>query len=343
MCGEGTLDAQIITSLAPVGPVACVAECALAFCSARYFVCAVAQGAATTFWSIEEPSGTDLSSFLQTWIFAVASADPIPQVHSVSYGDDEANLSVLAMNAFNTEAAKLGLRGVSIIVSSGDGGAMGRSGQCAFAPMFPASSPYVTAVGATMGPESSQPEVACVANEASEVLITSGGGFSGQFPQPAFQHAAVAVWLQQATSAGSLPPSTMVPIATYSNFRGYPDVALLGHAFPLVIDGGYLWEDGTSASAPVFAAMVTQVNALRASEGLSALGYLNIALYQNVSSSAFNDIEVGENNCPEYDPTTNSWPTCCAYGYLASAGKLDFCWSVWRGTCACKRSPIRNE
>merc|ERR1711862_624273 len=54
----------------------------------------------------------------------------------------------------NTEFQKIGLRGVSLFVASGDSGANGRSdGECTGNKLhasFPASSPYVTAVGATM-------------------------------------------------------------------------------------------------------------------------------------------------------------------------------------------------
>lgn len=43
----------------------------------------------------------------------------------------------------------------------------------------PASSPYVTAVGASMGPETGKPEVVCSSDRGS--VITSGGGFSKFF------------------------------------------------------------------------------------------------------------------------------------------------------------------
>jgi len=39
-------------------------------------------------------------------------------------------------------------------------------------PSFPASAPYVTAVGATQGPESDDPEIACQSQEGG--VITTG-------------------------------------------------------------------------------------------------------------------------------------------------------------------------
>lgn len=63
---------------------------------------------------------------------------------------------------FNEEALKLSLQGVTIVASSGDFGPNDKS-QCGYLPYFPASSPYVVAVGATMGPEKGigSPEVTC--------------------------------------------------------------------------------------------------------------------------------------------------------------------------------------
>ena len=70
---------------------------------------------------------------------------------------------------------------MTIVASSGDDGAFSRTletdGQaCSYDTNFPASSPYVTAVGATFGPESGAAEQACQADKGGH--ITSGGGFS---------------------------------------------------------------------------------------------------------------------------------------------------------------------
>ena len=63
---------------------------------------------------------------------------------------------------FNVEACKLGARGITVIIASGDDGvanfeARNNASLCGFSPSFPATSPYVTAVGATQGPEVSHP------------------------------------------------------------------------------------------------------------------------------------------------------------------------------------------
>ena len=68
---------------------------------------------------------------------------------------EEDALTQSSVFAFDVEAMKLGLRGVTLTVASGDDGAV--SGQarkspqhCRYAPSSPATSPYVLAVGATM-------------------------------------------------------------------------------------------------------------------------------------------------------------------------------------------------
>lgn len=126
--------------------------------------------------------------------------------------------------------------GVTVIVSSGDDGVSGSNtrgnpGACGFFPQFPASSPHVTTVGATQGPEDDTPEVVCEADApiSTPPWITSGGGFSSIFPQPTWQASAVAAYL---TSHVELPPN-----GSFGSGRAYPDVAVMGHSYPIVLAG----------------------------------------------------------------------------------------------------------
>jgi tripeptidyl-peptidase-1 len=124
----------------------------------------------------------------------------------------------------------LGARGISVIFASGDvrtchfskslqaknaisssiqGGVRGGHDvpiQCTndtFIPVFPASCPFVTSVGATANftPEVSEP--------------FSSGGFSNVFPMPAYQSASVAAYL-------ATLPSDFPGIFNASG-RGFPD------------------------------------------------------------------------------------------------------------------------
>jgi tripeptidyl-peptidase-1 len=89
------------------------------------------------------------------WMTQVSQMTDPPLVFSISYGADEDSLPPSYGNSFNTMAMKLAVRGISITVSSGDDGALSTSARknplaCGYHPSFPASSPYVTALGATM-------------------------------------------------------------------------------------------------------------------------------------------------------------------------------------------------
>ena len=93
--------------------------------------------------------------FMVDWLVQVAAMHSPPKVISISYGMDEQYLTTSYANAFNTQAIKVGVQGVTLTASSGDDGAPGSSARansfmCGYHPSFPASSPYVTAVGGTM-------------------------------------------------------------------------------------------------------------------------------------------------------------------------------------------------
>jgi tripeptidyl-peptidase I len=112
------------------------------------YIMATSPGSPTTFWY------TDAATF-GSWLIAVASDTSLQRVLSISYGQDEKLISAATSDAFNTAAVKLSAMGVTILVSSGDDGALtnrvrsGKFQNCGYEPDFPASSPYVTAVGAT--------------------------------------------------------------------------------------------------------------------------------------------------------------------------------------------------
>jgi tripeptidyl-peptidase-1 len=88
------------------------------------------------------------------WLEQVALLRNPPLVFSISWGSYETGTSVSEAANFNVQAMKLGVMGVTIVVSSGDDGAVNDASRedtskCAYYPSFPATSPYVTAVGAT--------------------------------------------------------------------------------------------------------------------------------------------------------------------------------------------------
>lgn len=296
--------------IGPNQPDSCAADpnnCVEALLDVEY-ITAVAQNSPTTFWSM-----ADTTTFLD-WIVAVGQDANPPLVHSISYGDIEPEDDFSVDSRFDQEVQELGLRGITVVVSSGDDGvanflARSNSSACGFNPSFPATSPHVTAVGATQGPEQSQPEIACTST--TNGLITTGGGFSVNFAQPSYQTNAVNLYKTRA----SLPPSNLFNIGN----RGYPDVAMLGHNYITIIGGQTSAGSGTSASAPVFGAVITLANGLRLAKGKAPLGFLNQALYYLAANqpSVFRDITSGENNCCAGDPSS---AVCCQYGFYAAPG-----------------------
>lgn len=124
-----------------------------------------------------------------------------------------------------------------------------------YLPSFPASCPYVTAVGATQGNDNIVPlidegEQSCQSQLGG--IITSGGGFSTYYKRPAWQELAASTYLSRVNSAGS----AIKPAPGYNPYgRGYPDISLLGVAYSVYIDATIFSLYGTSASAPAFAAM----------------------------------------------------------------------------------------
>jgi tripeptidyl-peptidase-1 len=275
-------------------------NCAEANLDVQYLM-AVAQGTPTTYWY----DGTD-DAFLH-WIQSVAALEQPPLVHSISYGALEPELPKSQLNSFNTEAMKLGVQGVTILASSGDDGvanfqARNSKRYCGYVPSFPASSPYVTAVGATQGPESGTPEIACTSDQGGG--ITTGGGFSAVFAAPSYQTASIAKYFSSLSSEQQ-------PVSGYAaTGRGYPDVAMAGFNYELIIGGKTYKVSGTSASAPVVAGMVSLVNSARLKAGKPALGFINPAIYQHGEAFS-NDVTSGKNNCA-------ASRVCCSQGFYAS-------------------------
>ena len=154
-----------------------------------------------------------------------------------------------------------------------------------FNPSFPATCPYVTAVGATQvkaNASVTQPE------KAAESYIYSGGGFSNLFSTPGYQASALKTYF-----ANHKPPYGPDRYNTTEKSRGYPDVSANGVNYVVAVDGTFNHVYGTSASAPTFGSIVTLINAARMYVGKSPVGFLNPALYAN--PGMMNDIVSGGN------------------------------------------------
>lgn len=114
------------------------------------YVMAVAQAVPTIYYYW---TGNDV---WLDWIVSVADLEDPPDLFTISYGSYEIAFDPEYLEAFKNEAIKLGLAGTTLLAASGDDGVAGfqaRSGggvPCGYYASFPASCPYVTAVGGTM-------------------------------------------------------------------------------------------------------------------------------------------------------------------------------------------------
>eukprot|EP01104_Vermistella_antarctica_P008628 TRINITY_DN2168_c0_g1_i1.p1 TRINITY_DN2168_c0_g1~~TRINITY_DN2168_c0_g1_i1.p1 ORF type:complete len:570 (-),score=120.49 TRINITY_DN2168_c0_g1_i1:112-1821(-) len=258
--GEGSLDIQYLMGVAP--------EVETYFYSMPAF----------KFWE-------DLTIW-QGWL---NNATTVPNVMSVSYGTQGQWPTAKYQARSDSEYQKLGLRGISVIFASGDNGAgclvPGSASKCVLAPSYPATSVYVTSVGATRFISGNSGQ------EAAVSYYKSGGGFSDFDAAPSYQAAAVKSYL---TSGVNLPPAT----SFNATGRGTPDVAALGAIHFLIVQGGAVSAiGGTSAAAPTFSAIVSLLNDIRINANSPTLGFLNTWLYQTAAANptAFTDVVIGNN------------------------------------------------
>lgn len=219
------------------------------------------------------------------------------------------------------EFMKLGLQGSTIIFSSGDGGIGPRSERCLgtndtiFSPGFPATCPYLTTVGSTTLPSGAS---AGIDAEIATTQFGSGGGFSNIYDIPDYQASAVANYFEhyvpdypfyQSTNNDSFGLNGGI----YNrNGRGYPDVSAVGQNILTVISGHAELEGGTSASAPIFAAIITRINDERIAVGKKPVGFVNPVLYAN--PDVLHDITQGSN------PTEVNCGVAGRTGFVASPG-----------------------
>ena len=164
---------------------------------------------------------------------------------------------------------------VTICVASGDKGTDSKIGDGRAHVQYPATDPWVLSVGGTtVGNIKDDSFEEWVWNDTFLVSHTgaTGGGVSGHFPKPSYQN-----------NAG-VPPS----LNDGHSGRGVPDVAgnaSPNSAFPIILAGKPNLGCGTSASAPLWAGLITLINAALG----EPVGYINPHIY-NFGSKVFRDI-----------------------------------------------------
>ena len=216
-----------------------------------------------------------------------------PSVISISWGGPESSWDTSSLSSFDNTLQSAAALGVTITVASGDSGSSDGVSDGANHVDFPSSSPHVLGCGGTAldisnGVRSSE----TVWNDQSQGGGASGGGVSSFFALPSWQ------------SGANVP----APDGGQGG-RGVPDVA--GDASPetgyqILVDGQSAVVGGTSAVAPLWAALVALVNQ---QTGRNA-GFLNPALYGGGEAN-FNDITSGTNGSYK---AAAGWDPCTGLG-----------------------------
>jgi kumamolisin len=207
---------------------------------------------------------------------AIHDATNKPSVISISWGSAESTWTAQAMTAFDSAAQDAAALGITICAASGDNGSSDGVNDGANHVDFPASSPHILACGGTSLQSAGGEITSETVWNDGEQGGAGGGGYSNQFPLPAWQ-----------ASANIQPPD--------GGGRGVPDVS--GNADPdtgynILVDGQSLVIGGTSAVAPLWSGLIALLN-----EKLGKpLGFLQPAIYGlPQSASAFHDITSGSN------------------------------------------------
>jgi tripeptidyl-peptidase-1 len=274
-----------------------------------------------------------------TTVLKLNELDDLPQVLSISYGDPETGLCTYVtdcdkkvlntakkyIDRTNLEFMILTMRGITVLVASGDDGANNHYADCTnkmFYPDYPTASPFVTSVGATAlvnitykalqhppsicfnstitsGCASGGQEVAV---DITEDGFTSGGGFSSVSAQPSYQKQAVNQYFQNKRCNNSKISTHYPPSSMYNRHgRAYPDVAAFGTSGYTVCNGIPSLAGGTSMSSPLWAGIISILNSYSINITGQTLGFLNPLLYKMAKEcpKCFNDITVGNNKCTE--------------------------------------------
>jgi kumamolisin len=265
------------------------------------------------------PGATQLVYFAPNtdsgFIDAIADAthaSVTPTAISISWGQSEDSWTAQSRTAMDSAFADAVAIGITVTAAAGDNGSGDNVGDGLPHVDFPASSPHALACGGTTLVVSSSGTITSETawNDASSGSGATGGGVSDVFSQPTWQ--ATAGVPARAASSSTTSSSTFAGTASAATaWRGVPDVA--GNADPntgyqVLVDGQTQVYGGTSAVAPLYAALVARL----AQSAGKKFGLLQPILYAGITPGVavpgFRDITSGSNGAysagPGWDPCT---------------------------------------
>ncbi len=226
-----------------------------------------------------------------------------PSVISISWGMPEDFLTQNDRDAYSQIFAAAAALGVTVCAASGDHGVADLDASRWDKEIHvdhPAADPFVLACGGTQIADG----VDVVWNDGTtfDLKVAGGGGWAGgggvsiQFPLPDYQ-----------ASAG-------VPISLRSGAigRGVPDIAMSATNYFVRVDSVESISGGTSAVAPLMAALVARLNQAKGKR----VGFLNPFLYS--THGIVEDVAQGTNGIVDalggYSAVSGGWDPCTGLG-----------------------------
>ncbi|HEY4268391.1 MAG TPA: S53 family peptidase [Galbitalea sp.] len=220
-----------------------------------------------------------------------AHATPTPAAISISWGQSEDQWTTQARTAFDDALQDAAALGITVTAAAGDNGSSDGSSDGVNHADFPASSPHALACGGTsLRATTTSITSETVWNNGAGGGAT-GGGVSDVFALPDWQ-----------VGAG-------VPVAAASKGgRGVPDVSANADpdtGYEVLVDGTRAVYGGTSAVAPLWAALVARI-----SQAIGQpLGLAQPRFYQ--VTAGFRDVTSGDNG--SYSANVG-WDACTGLG-----------------------------
>ena len=238
-----------------------------------------------------------------------------PVVFSMSWGatEDGDDWAPAAVDAINDRLHVAAALGITICASAGDDGSSDEQNDGRAHCAFPASSPFVLAVGGTQMEHMEGQLIERVWHKKPGRRTpnrkrrsgATGGGVSTRFPRPEWQGVEV-----KSLNKGSI------------DGRVVPDVTALSGPpwYAMVLNGKWTTGGGTSASAPLWAALLARINALlpkkKRQRFLTPRLYKLSAFGEPLGRHVCHDIIIGHNASIPYPGTGYA----AGHGFDAASG-----------------------
>jgi kumamolisin len=278
--GEVMLDIEVVAGVCPKGTIV------------AYFAAFTEQGWISILDAVTQDKTNNPGAISCSW----------------GYAEDNFIWTEQAMTQINETMQEAAMLGITVCVAAGDDGSSDAVTDGNAHVDFPSSSPYALAVGGTTIPGKTGAAKDTVWFEGDGLRAdnggSTGGGVSTVFARPSWQ-STIKV---HSVNSGSIDGRVVPDVAANADWIKSP--------YLLFVDGSAQGNGGTSAATPLWASLITLINAQRGSAA-GRIGYLSPLLYASPSGSGSGST-VGTLGCT--DVTSGNNNTDKVGGYSASAG-----------------------